>query len=177
MPSAPKIFIDDFERSEFSDSIQAMIGRSLILATRFDSKCIELRRAVNIEEAIHFSEESALEKMPEFVEQLYKNDMNLFNTIKSFKLEGDNIKILTKARIARNGVAHKLCKDLLGCIETNMLVSSDFIIEEITRLSKDIIEGEALISLIMSNFLNEPVLRFEFLELDKKRLLEWVVEL
>lgn len=35
----PDLFIDDFERTENSDALHAILGRSLIVATRFDAMC------------------------------------------------------------------------------------------------------------------------------------------
>ena len=35
----PEIFIDNFERTQHSDELHGVIGRALIMATRFDSIC------------------------------------------------------------------------------------------------------------------------------------------
>ena len=35
----PDIFLDDFERTEHSDALHGMLGRALIVATRFDAMC------------------------------------------------------------------------------------------------------------------------------------------
>ena len=176
MPHSPEIFLEDFDRSEFSDNIQAIIGRSLILATRFDSKCLELRRAMHIEEAIHSFGTPDVEALSKLVSKLYSNDMTLFNTIKSFGFSGDFKEVLHKARLARNDITHNLCQDLTGCIETKKFPSADDIVDKISRLSKEVIEGDALVSMIISIVLKEPLPRYEYLESYKRRLLQWVIE-
>jgi len=176
MSHSPGIFLEDFDRSEFTDNIQAIIGRSLILATRFDSKCLELRRATHIEEAIHSFEPPDVEALSKFVSDLYSNDMNLFNTIKSFGFSVDFNEVLHKARLARNDIAHNLCRDLTGCIESKELTGADDLVDNISRLSKDMIEGDALVSMIISIVLKEPLPRYEYIDSYKRQLLEWVIE-
>ncbi|MCP4458518.1 MAG: hypothetical protein GY816_10925 [Cytophagales bacterium] len=40
----PDIFFHDFERTEHSDSLHAILGRALIVATRFDAMCVAASR-------------------------------------------------------------------------------------------------------------------------------------
>lgn len=176
MSSVPNIFVEDFERSEHSDSIQAIIGRSLILATRFDSMCIQLSRAMEIEKAIHTTEDLNQEAMARFVNNLYANDMTLCNTIKSFEFTGEFEDVLRKARMARNQIAHDLCNNFIGCIETNKLIDETKLVQEISKLLKIIIEGDALVSIILSIVTKEPLPRYDYITAYKKRLLEWVIE-
>ncbi len=176
MTSSPHIFVEDFERTEYSDSIQAIIGRSLIVATRFDSLCIQLSRAMEIEKVIHTSEDLDHEKMARFVDNLYVNDMTLCNTIKSFRFTSDFKNILHEARLARNKIAHNLCKNLIGCIETNKLFAEKKLIQEIASYSKIIIEGDALLSIIMSIVTKEFLPNYDYIESYKAKLLEWVIE-
>jgi hypothetical protein len=51
----PKIFIDDFEKTENSDYLHGVLGRSLIIATRFDSMCTTLSQAMDIKLGAFFT--------------------------------------------------------------------------------------------------------------------------
>lgn len=42
------VFIADFERSENSDQLFGIVGRALVIATRFDSMCKALARAIDL---------------------------------------------------------------------------------------------------------------------------------
>ena len=44
----PNIFLTDFEITEYSESIHSILGRSLIIATRFDSMCDVLSKFLKL---------------------------------------------------------------------------------------------------------------------------------
>jgi hypothetical protein len=131
---------------------------------------------MHIEEAIHSFEFPDVDALSKFVSDLYSSDMTLFNTIKSFGFSGDFKGVLHKSRLARNDIAHNLCRDLTGCIESKDFTSPDDVVAKISRLSKDVIEGDALVSMIISIVLKEPLPRYEFIQSYKRQLLEWVIE-
>lgn len=176
MSNSPGIFIEDFDRSEFTDSIHGIIGRSVILATRFDSKVLGLRRAMHIEEAINSFVSPDVEALSKLVTELYSNDMTLYNTIRSFGFTGEFKSVLHEARLARNDIAHNLCQGLMGCVETSEVTTADDLNQRISSLCKKVIEGDALVSLITSIVQKEPLPRYDYLESYKQRLLEWVME-
>ncbi len=170
---SPQIFLEDFERTENSDFLQGAIGRSLIIATRFDSMCVALSVALEIkQEAIEsgLSEES----FNLFADKVISQYRTLNTSIKSFGLPDEVSEILHNARKSRNEVAHSLTKGLDGCIDTK--VDNDNLINEISSLVEIITDGDIAISSLMSIFNNDPILNVDSLNTYKKQVLNWVVE-
>ncbi|MBC8439796.1 MAG: hypothetical protein H8D87_08925 [Deltaproteobacteria bacterium] len=140
MSSPPGIFVDDFERTENSDTIQAIIGRSLILATRFDLMCTQLIRTMTIREAVQNFRKIDDEAFSKFVDDLYSytDRLSLDDTIKSFGLPGSPKKALHRARKARNQIVHSLCQNLIGCIEMDEFIEEGELIKKISKLCEAI---------------------------------------
>jgi len=90
---SPDIFINDFERTEYSDLIHGVIGRSLILATRFDSMCVNLALAMDIKFNILVVEEGE-ENFSDFIDKIISKNRTLNNSIQSFKLPENISQIL-----------------------------------------------------------------------------------
>lgn len=68
----PKIFIDDFEKTENSDYLHGVLGRSLIIATRFDSMCTTLSQAMDIKLGAFFFT-LIMKNLRFFIKKLYLN--------------------------------------------------------------------------------------------------------
>ncbi len=79
------IFIEDFERSESSDEIFSIIGRALIIATRFDSMCKTLALSIDLKFPALLREMS-VKDFDFLVEKTLKKLSNLDRNIKSFGL-------------------------------------------------------------------------------------------
>jgi len=184
---SPEIFIEDFERTENSDSLHGVIGRSLIIATRFDSMCISLSKLLDIRSMViskaigsKLVEQGAVEEritdenFDTLINQVTSKYHSLGASIKSFQLPGEASTILHDARKARNEIAHSLTKGLEGCIDSK--VNEEYFINEISRLVKIITDGDIIISSLMSVVNKEPILNESSLSKYRNRVLNWVVE-
>ena len=168
---SPEIFIEEFERTENSDYLHGVLGRSLIIATRFDSLCNSLSLTLEIKQAftsLSFSEEN----FDLFTRQLISKYRTLDNSIKSFCLPDELSEILHVARKARNEVVHSLTRGLDGCLDTK--ISNDKFIEEISSLMEILVTGGIVISSLISVFNNEPILSRDSLVKYRKKVLIWV---
>ena len=170
---SPEIFIEDFERTENSDFLHGVIGRSLIVATRFDAMCTVLSKAIEIKSGAVYLLHSD-EDFDKFVTQVETKYRTLNSSIQSFKLPEQISEILHQARKARNQIAHSLAKGLEGCIDTR--ISNDIFIDEVSCLLGRIVDGDIISSALMSNFNNEPALNNASLEVYKEKVINWVVE-
>jgi len=169
----PANFIEDFERTEHFDFLHAVIGRSLIVATRFDSMCTSLSIALEIKQG--YIETIITDKCFDvLVNKTITKYRTLDTSIKSFKLPNEMSTILHDARKARNEIAHSLTKELEGCIDTN--VNEDDFIYEVSRLVKTITDGDIVISSLMSVFNRDPILNESSLNKYSSHVLSWVVE-
>lgn len=104
----PKIFIDDFEKTENSDYLHGVLGRSLIIATRFDSMCTTLSQAMDIKLGAFFYTNN--EEFKVFYQKIISKYRTLNTSIKTFILPEEIGEILHKARESRNEIAHSLTK-------------------------------------------------------------------
>lgn len=170
---SPEIFIEDFERTENSDYLHGVIGRSLIVATRFDSMCTALSMALEIKAGAIYLLNSD-EDFNQFITQVESKYRTLNSSIKTFKLPGQISEVLHQARKARNEIAHSLTKGIDGCIDTK--ISNDDFIDEVSNLLGKIVDGDIIASLLMSSFNNEPILNNPSLEKYKIKIINWVVE-
>jgi len=170
---SPEIFIDNFERTENSNYLQGVIGRSLIVATRFDSMCTALSMALEIRSRAVCLLNSD-EYFNQFVTQVESKYRTLNSSIQSFKLPDQISDILYQAKKARNEVVHSLTKGLEGCIDTK--ISNDGFIDEVSDLLGKIVDGDIISSVLMSNFNNETVLNNVSLERYKNKIINWVVD-
>ena len=168
---SPDIFIEDFERTNYSDYLHGVIGRALIVATRFDSMCIFLSMALD------FKKDFVLAKIDDedfdvFVNEIISKYRSLNNSIQAFRLPSEISDILHDARKARNEVTHSLTKGLEGCIDTKTK-DTDFI-DEVSELINKITNGDIIVSSLVSMFNKEPILNN--LGGYKTRVINWVVE-
>ena len=106
-------FIYDFERTENSDYLHGVIGRCLIVATRFDAMCTTLADAIKYKE-LFVNNDSDFEN---FVNKISTKYSNLNNSIQGLPIDKNFKVILHEAREARNEIAHSLTKGLIGCID------------------------------------------------------------
>jgi len=169
----PDIFIENFERTEHSDYLHGVIGRSLIIATRFDSMCVNLSIATGLKNEIilrKFTEED----FDAVVNKATSKFRSLNDRIKSFKQPKEISLILHRARVARNEVAHSLTIGFEGCIDIN--VDEVRFISEVSDLISIIADGDIVISSLMSVFNNEPILSSKYLSGYKNKVVNWVVE-
>lgn len=170
---SPEIFMEDFERTDNSDYLHGVIGRSLIVATRFDSMCTELSMALEIKTGALYLINSD-EEFEQFTSKAESKYRSLNSTIQSFKVNEGLSLILHQARKARNEIVHSVTKGLEGCIDTR-ICNHDFILN-ISKLIEKVIEGDIIISFLMSDIYNEPMLNNASLNMYKGKVIKWVVE-
>ncbi len=167
------IFIDDFERTEYSEQIHAMLGRALIIATRFDSMCDTLAKAYSLKQNLIISALSE-EEWGKFVKNLISKFTTLNNNINSFKLPNEISKILHKARKSRNEIAHSVTKGLEGCLDIRL--KHEDLIKTLKKLVGDIADGDMFISILISKFNGDPILNQQSLSTYKDEIINWVID-
>lgn len=170
----PDIFMIDFERTENSDELHGVFGRALIIATRFDSMCVAAANIANTRMGLivkNVLDEAEYEK---FVLQTTKNHKTLNNSILALGLPADASDILHSARTARNHIAHELSIGLTGCLDTK--IDDKVLIKDISELINRIANGDIVISTLISLQNNDPLLRAQFINTYKEKIISWVVE-
>lgn len=168
---SPDIFIENFERTEHSDYIHGVIGRSLIIATRFDSMCVSLSLAVEFKSVITSSEIG--QDFDEVVSKVVSKYRTLNNSIQSFKQPEEISSILHSARYARNEIAHSLTKGLEGCID--LKVNDKDFTDEISNLIEKISDGDFIISSLLTLFNKDPFPNPGLLSSYRGNIINWVV--
>ncbi len=164
------IFIDDFELTENTEELHAILGRCLILATRFDNLCDHVTKFMKIKEArlALLSEEG----FTKFVNSIFIKFPNLNRNINSLPVEQEVKNVLHVAREARNEVAHSLSIGMTGCLDMN--VDENDFKSQVSSLIMDIAAGDYLISAILSVLNKESVPNYT--ENDyKRKIIEWIL--
>lgn len=168
------IFISDFEITENTESIHAVLGRALIIATRFDSMCEAAAIALEIKKNTVLSSLMTEEEYEDRVKAILSKYRTLNGNIKSIGLPNEFSVILHDARKARNNVAHELSKGLTGCLDRKIAEAD--LIKEVSELVLDIAFGDIAISYVISLFNKEPTPRIEYIESYKNSIVQWVIE-
>lgn len=147
------IFMSDFERTENSDHIHGVIGRALIIGTRFEGLCNSYARCFEYKSFL--SMRSIMEDEAYFADYIKDiNDrINKFQNLNSsinkiVKPDSDISNILHKARKARNTIAHSLTSSLDACAD--LRINNQAFIEDVTNLISDIADGDILISTLIT---------------------------
>lgn len=186
---SPDIFFEDFERTENSDYLHGVFGRCLVIATRFDSMCVSMSKAIKIkEELIIRSIEKCVDKLDienktkkirsdeefnKLIEEMLSKYVSLDKSIQTLNSPKQLSQILHTARKSRNEIAHSLTKGLEGCIDTK--IDNTVLIKEVEKLIGNIVDGDILISIIISIFNGEPILNNQSLSEYKKKVIDWVI--
>lgn len=142
----PDIFIDDFEITENTENIHAILGRCLIFATRFDNLCDHAAKFLNLKSSCVAM--LSREKFDEYVTSLFSKFSILNSNINTLPIGESEKDILHKARFARNEIAHSLAVGMTGCLDTK-INERDFE-KHALNLVAEISEGDYLISSILS---------------------------
>jgi len=168
------IFITDFERTENSDELYAILGRALAIVTRFDKMCEEAAIILKIKEnpfPILFMKHDAYEA---YVSEILSKYRTLSKNIKYLGLPEDISGTLHNARKARNTVVHALSENFTGCLDTK--IDENYLIREVSKLIKDIADGDLIISIFISLLQHEPVINGAFISSYKDKIVRWVIE-
>lgn len=168
------IFIHDFDRTENSDEIHAILGRALIIATRFDAMCQTAAIALDIKREAILTATMADDEYNAFVSKIATKYRSLKDHIKSIGLPEDTSVILHDARKARNAVAHDLTIGLIGCLDTK--IDERKLIAEVSELMMDLAYGDIAISMTLLMFNGNALPGPEFRSSYMDRIRNWVVE-
>lgn len=162
-------FIDDFERTENSDYLHGVIGRCLIIATRFDAMCTTLADAVKYKE-LFLSNDKGFD---EFVNRISFKYSNLNNSIQTLPIDESLKVILDNAREARNEIAHSLTKGLTGCIDH---IDENLFLSKVSELICKISKADMIISILTAELNNEPILNQKINENYCSNISRWVFD-
>lgn len=170
----PDIFISDFERTENSDELHAILGRALIVATRFDSMCEAAAFGLRIKKDAVLSAYISEEEYDHYLIRLISKYRDLNGSICSLGLPDDISVVLHDARKARNMVVHHLSKGFEGCLDEK--IDDLAFVELVSELVMDIVCGDIVISYIISLSNGEPCPNTQFVSSYKDKVIQWVVK-
>jgi len=137
----PDIFMDDFERTEWGDSIYSVVGRALTLATHFESRCRGLAAILKLKTTPSEILESAA-GIKELSRKLYRRSLS--QHISSFApCQDDFRRLLDRGRCARNDIAHEIT---LGMDDQDGLNrNEESLTDRIRELSRTLAEADRAI--------------------------------
>lgn len=165
--SEPDFFLTDFEITETTEFYHAILGRALIIATRFDNLCDHTCILTRLK-----SGELSLCDLEDELNK-YRNLASNISQLIPKKTLPELFNIFDKARVARNSIAHGLCKGLTGCIDSKI---TDLTLIEMV---KDVVEPIAIADYWISSYISkinrEPVLQTTSVTYSK-RVLNWVLD-
>ncbi len=170
-------FFEDFERTEYSDFIHGVIGRSLIIATRFDCSCNGLAMAVESKKELTegLINGIAVDNFIKDINSKFRKFRAVNSSIKSLKLPNDMSTILHNARNSRNEIAHDLCKGLDGCAD--LRTDESQFIKEVSKLIEYVTCGDIVISQLTHIFNKDPICtNDEYIKKYQENILNWVIE-
>ncbi|HCE2934281.1 TPA: hypothetical protein NGV36_004479 [Vibrio parahaemolyticus] len=166
----PDIFLDDFEITENTQELQAVLGRCLIIATRFDHLCDHTSKYLELKNL--FTTGADDQKFEDYSIELIGKFRTLYKNIESLPINGDLKHTLHAARGARNEIAHSLTIGLTGCLDTKIDESNYK--SHVAQIIQKVAAGDYAISVILSVLNNEPLLEQSSNEYQGK-VVNWVL--
>ena len=172
------IFQDEFERTEFTDEIHGILGRILILSTRYDSHCKTLARIFKYKDQILISTLLPDDDRKELYEKVSSDFRNLNRAIQSLPIykTGDISDILDNARLSRNDLIHTVSLGLEGLLDLTEKQQINDTLSNIESLLRDLIRGDIIISACLSAYNREPILKNFFEKSYEDKVVKWVME-
>jgi len=169
----PDIFMDDFERTVWGDSIYSAIRRALTLATHFESSCRGLVGVLQLKTTPHEILES-LTGIKELSDELYRRSSG--QNISTFAPTQDDFRrLLDKARNARNEIAHEIA---LGMEDQEGLErNEEFFLGRIRELSLTLAEADRAVCFALTVVTHDHMPNNDFLKKYPERITQWVCEL
>ncbi|MFH4451352.1 hypothetical protein WKI36_15860 [Vibrio alginolyticus] len=167
---SPDIFLDDFEITENTQELQAILGRCLIVATHFDHLCDHTSKYLELKNSFVMVVDS--QKFEDYAKELIDKFRALYKNIESLPINGGVKDTLHAARDARNKIAHSLAIGLTGCLDTK-IDESNFK-SHLTQLIQEVAAGDYAISVILSLVSKEPLLQQSSKEYQDK-VVNWVL--
>ncbi len=162
------MFMDSFERTEFSDAVYGILGRALTYCCRFESICrsVAALRQIKLNPQV-FKSKVDSEK---FMRQIYSQSLN--KTISSFS---SKYKIFENAREARNKIIHETSIGFDCCLDQlpdNIVKNT---IEDIKPLIAAITEADYMLTYLTLLETREPLPTFKS-EAYTRKVMNWVFE-
>lgn len=167
-------FIDDFERTEDLDELHSILGRALILATRFDSSCKAAAIHLNLKKTFVSSLDGQEGDVDSYMSEIYRKCKNLHRNIDSLALPGEFTVVLNDAKNARNIIAHDIAVALEG--STLSKEREDALMEKLTECVIDLAYGDIAISSCLAVLNNDPLPNSDYLSEYKDNLVQWVIK-
>ncbi len=166
----PNIFIDDFELTENMEVIHAILGRSLIIATRFDNLCNHTEKYLQLKTS--FSMILSGDEFEFFVDAIFDKFSSLNKSIKHLPIGQIEKDILHNARKARNEIAHSLSMGMTGCLDTK--VDKNHLESNVSLLIAVIASADFLISTMLSILNDLPLVNYTESHY-KQKMVDWVL--
>ncbi|MFM5145129.1 hypothetical protein [Aeromonas rivipollensis] len=167
----PDIFLDDFEITENTQELHAILGRCLIVATHFDHLCDHTSKFFELKNS-YVKAAVDLQRFEDYAIELICKYQSLHKNIESLSVNDDVKHILLAAKKARNEIAHSLVIGLTGCLDTK-IDESNFK-SHLTQLIQDVAAGDYFISLILSLNNNDPLFKLPCNKYQEK-IVAWVL--
>jgi len=168
-------YFSDFERTKFTDDIHGVLGRSLIVATRFDNLCKSLARFIDYKTVAIVKTIITDDEYGEIVNKILGHHTNLNRVIKGLPIDNEIKEILHKAREARNSIAHSLAIGLEGVFDFKEKNEIDGLIDNIKKLIEHIIKGDVIISAYISTMNKESIPACLFEKTYEEQVVDWVI--
>lgn len=170
----PEIFIQDFERTDNTDDLHAILGRALIVATRFDSMCKQAAIHFGLKKEIsaYFAIDDVARSI--ILENVADKHRTLGSRIQSLHLPNDVSTILDDARNARNVIAHELSEGLTGCLDVK--INESDLVNRVYHLILLLAYGDFIISQVLCVLNNEPQPNAKFVSNYVDKVTRWVIE-
>lgn len=168
---SPSIFIEELQSTENTDELHSIIGRALIIATRFDSMCkaAALHMGMTREPFPLFDEAGRSFFLKYFTEKY----PTLSSSIRYLGLPEDIHAALKNANMARNFVAHEAA---LGLTQQSIFYDEEVLIQELHSRISEIAYGDLLISCVVSVLSNMPLPNEIFLSSYVEKITNWVLQ-
>ncbi|WP_143691376.1 hypothetical protein [Wohlfahrtiimonas larvae] len=168
--------MNDFERTENSDYIHGVIGRALIIATRFEISCRSYEEIPKVK-AYHMASllDNDPKKFENLIVQMMKKFQSLNTSITNIKgLNGDLTDILHDARESRNYIAHSLTIGLDRCFDLTM--PNNIFIDELKEHINKIIDADILISLLIVGSNKDDIPTLDSIAKYKASTMDWIFD-
>ncbi|SUA58512.1 Uncharacterised protein [Oligella ureolytica] len=165
-------FLQDFERTEHSDSLHAIFGRALIIATRFDAMCVVA--SLHKELKVKSVDAKSSEDLMILIKSISKKYQTLAESIKKLDLPDSVHEVLSEARKARNSIVHDLAKGMTGCLDNS--INEISFVQQVSELVTKVAYGDLVISYVISSLNKEPSLKGNSLLSYVDNIVQWVVE-
>lgn len=132
--------------TENTEKLHSILGRGLVIATRFDSLCDHTLKLLEFKSS--FSILLPEKDFQEYVDKLFSKFSSLSNNIDALTIDNSYKSILHEARKARNEVVHSVGKGLTGCLDGK--VDEEKFKSYLSDLIFKVADGDFVISTILS---------------------------